>query len=238
MKEEEVEDEVEDGIELDLNESVNTEEETDKFKTREYINTLKVNDERIIKKGNTYQTGNNNFEVDILHPNKPLVEWIKGFKGKYNNIVDETELKDGKNLPIITFHRIHPETKERFTTQYINSYAAITWTTSKLDQFLADEQRFHHPTKPVIITNKQLLNIFKQPYALDIAEILINKNLITVKEFAEKVNISEQMARIRLRKFEELKLLVSFRYSRGGTKHYKSVLKKEKLREIMGVFLE
>lgn len=233
MKEEEIEDE----IELDLNEAVNTEEETDKFKTREYINTLKVNDERIIKKGNTYRTGKDSFEVDILYPNKPLVEWIEGFKGKYNDIVDERELKDGKNLPIITFHRIHPETKERFTTQYINSYAAITWTTSKLDQFLADEQRFHHPTKPVTITNKQLLCIFKQPYAFDIIEMLYSNNTFTVKDFEKKSNIKEQMARKQLNKFEKLGFLISLRYLRGGVKHYKSALKEEKLKEITNLFL-
>lgn len=220
----------EDEIDIDLNETV-------KFKTREYINTVKVNDDRIKKKGNTYQTGNNTFEVDILHPNKPEVEWKKGFKEKYKDITDETKLKDGKNLTVIIYHRTHPETKERFSTWYINSYAAVTFTTSKLDQMIADEVKFHHPNNPTTINNKQLLNIFKQPYALDITEMLINNNMITVKELAKKVNISEQMARIYLKKFEELKLLLSFKYSKGGTKHYKSLLNDEKLREIMKVFL-
>lgn len=225
----------EDEIDIDLNEAVIDKEKTNK--QREFIQIIDINDEKLRKKGIVYQTGNNSFEADVLHPNKPEVEWKKGFKEKYKDIIDEIEYKDGKNLTVIAYHRIHPETKERFSTWYINSYAAVTFTTSKLDQMIADEQKFHHPNKPIIINNKQLLNIFKQPYALDIAEILINNSLITVKKFAMKVNISEQMARIYLKKFEELKLLTSFRYSKGGTKHYKSLLNDEKLREIMKVFL-
>ena len=229
---------IEDEIDKALNEAVN-DKKTNKPKEREFIHRINVNDEGIKKKANVYQTGNDSFEADVLHPNKPEVDWIKEFKEKYEDIIDETELKDGKNLTVRYYHRIHPKTGERLTTQYINSYAAITWTTSKLDQMIADEQRFHHPNNPTTtIDNNQLLNIFKQSYALDIAEMLINNSLITVKEFAEKVNISEQMARIHLNKFVKLGFLTTLIYSKGSPKHYKSILKEEKLRKILNIFLE
>lgn len=205
-------------------------------KKHDYVTTIPVNDEGIKKKGNVYQTDNNSFEADILHPNKKWVDWIEGFKNKYEGVIDETELKDGKNITIKGLHRIHPKTGERFTTQYINSYAAITWTTPKIDQFIANETRFHHH-RPIKIGSKRLLNIFKQPYALDITEMLINSHTITVKEFAEKVNISEQMARNHLNKFVKLKFLTIQIYSLGSIKHYKTPLSEEKLREIMDVFI-
>lgn len=224
---------IEDEINKALSEAANN-KKTNEPREREFIHRINVNDDGLKKKANVYQTGSDSFEADVLHPNKPEIEWIKGFKEKYKDIVDETELKDGKNLTVRYYHRIHPKTGERFTTQYINSYAAI----SKLDQMIADEQRFHHPNNSTTINNNQLLNIFKQSYALDVAEMLINNSLIIVKEFAEKVNISEQMARIHLNKFVKLGFLTSLIYSKGSPKHYKSILKEEKLRKILNIFLE
>lgn len=179
--------------------------------------------------------------IDDEEKYKLKIKWISGFIKKYNLIDDSLDkitetIKDGKNKLIITYHRIHPKTGERFTTLYLNPKNVVTWTTSKLDEFIEKEKDFHHPNKSISNNNKQLLTIFREYYALDIGELLYTNSTFTVKDFEDKSNIKEQMARKQLNKFEKLGLLISFRYSKGGTKHYKSGLKEEKLREIMNVF--
>ena len=179
--------------------------------------------------------------VDDEEKYKLKIKWLSEFKRKYNVTDDSLDkstdtIKDNKNKLITYYHRIHPTTGERFTTVYLNPRNVITYNTSKYDTMSEKEKEFHHPNKPVPINNNQLLNIFKQPYAFDIGELLYTNDTFSVKDFEKKSNIKEQMARKQLNKFEELGLLLSLRYSKGSVKHYKSALKKGKLKEIIDVF--
>lgn len=69
---------------------------------------------------------------------------------------------------------------------------------------------------------RELLCILHKGIIIEIKEIF------TVKDFENKSNIKEQMGRKQLNRFEKLGLLLSFRYSKGGTKHYKSLLNEER----------
>ncbi|MCD6148628.1 helix-turn-helix transcriptional regulator [bacterium] len=81
----------------------------------------------------------------------------------------------------------------------------------------------------------KLFEILRLPFALDLIRYFSENEELTASKFREITGLKWNKSYQYLRKFEEVGLLRSYRYGKGGIKNYKITLEKEKIKEIMNV---
>ena len=80
-----------------------------------------------------------------------------------------------------------------------------------------------------------LFEILRIPFALDLIRYFSENEELTASKFREITGLKWNKSYDCLKKFEEVGLLRSYRYGKGGTKNYKITLEKEKIKKIMNV---
>lgn len=131
------------------------------------------------------------------------------------------------------YYPLDKTTGERLMNFWFSEDYNPTITITGAIQIKKDIEEWFFPKEYTSISEegKILRESMRDKYFVDIMETLIEREGITVKEFAKIVNIKEQYSRTHLNNLEKIGLLKVYRYNKGE-KLYRFALSESKLSDI------